>query len=294
LAVGYYDRCKAAMRAALGCEALTRPVLEAIGREHQVCPFELSLDVSSWVDAVICDYNYVFDPKVYLRRHFAEEARDYAFLVDEAHNLVDRAREMFSAELDGTHVQEVRRAIRKALPDCARALTRLSSAMRDLCVASALPAEEASNSDPGEDSDLFASKRPVSISPAEKSKSLPGEKALTYRELPAHLLSLLDHALKQGETWLARNEPSEFRESLLELYFKLHSFRRTAELYDERYVTLIEPNGSIRVRLFCLDPSHLLRQALERGKAAIFFSATLTPADYYRSLLGGSADDPFL
>jgi len=112
--------------------------------------------------------------------------------------------------------------------------------------------------------------------------------------LPAHLLSLLDHALKQGETWLARNEPSEFRESLLEFYFKLHSFRRTAELYDERYVTLIEPNGSIRVKLFCLDPSHLLRQALERGKAAIFFSATLTPVDYYRSLLGGSAGDPFL
>ena len=71
-----------------------------MGREHQVCPFELSLDVSSWVDAIVCDYNYVFDPKVYLRRHFAEEAGDYAFLVDEAHNLVDRAREMFSADLD--------------------------------------------------------------------------------------------------------------------------------------------------------------------------------------------------
>jgi len=86
---GYYDRCKPAMRDALAREEITRPVLEAVAREHQVCPFELSLDVSSWVDVVICDYNYVFDPKVYLRRHFAEEPGDYAFLVDEAHNLVD-------------------------------------------------------------------------------------------------------------------------------------------------------------------------------------------------------------
>ena len=76
LAIGYYDRCKAAMREALAGESLSRSALEAVGQKHQVCPFELALDVSSWVDAIICDYNYVFDPKVYLRRHFAEEARD--------------------------------------------------------------------------------------------------------------------------------------------------------------------------------------------------------------------------
>ena len=104
----------------------------------------------------------------------------------------------------------------------------------------------------------------------------------------------LEDALKEAEAWLARNEPADFRESLLELYFRLHSFQRTAELYDERYVTIIEPGASVRVRLFCLDPSFLLRQALARGKAAVFFSATLTPIDYYRSLLGGSPEDPLL
>src|ERR1039457_3461605 len=86
------------MRAELEREEITRPVLEAVSREHQVCPFELSLDLSTWVDVVVCEYNYVFDPKVYLRRHFAEEQGDYAFLVDEAHNLVDRARKMSSAD----------------------------------------------------------------------------------------------------------------------------------------------------------------------------------------------------
>jgi hypothetical protein len=125
---------------------------------------------------------------------------------------------------------------------------------------------------------------------APGNPSLP----LTTRDFPADLLPPLDDALKQAETWLARNQPTDFRENLLELYFRLHSFRRTAELYDERFVTITEPGRSVRVRLFCLDPSFLLRQALARGKAAVFFSATLTPIDYYRALLGGSPEDPLL
>jgi hypothetical protein len=68
LARGYYDRIKPAIREALEREEITRSVLETVGQKYQVCPFELSLDVSVWADAVICDYNYVFDPQVYLRR----------------------------------------------------------------------------------------------------------------------------------------------------------------------------------------------------------------------------------
>ena len=83
-----------------------------------MCPFELSLDVSVWADAIICDYNYVFDPQVYLRRFFAEDGGAYGFLVDEAHNLVDRARDMFSADLDGREILDVKRAIKKAAPRC--------------------------------------------------------------------------------------------------------------------------------------------------------------------------------
>jgi len=108
------------------------------------------------------------------------------------------------------------------------------------------------------------------------------------------LIPSLEDALKETEAWLALNEPADFREALLELYFRLHSFQRTAELYDERYVTIVEPGASVGVRLFCLDPSFLLRRALGRGKTAVFFSATLTPIDYYRSLLGGSPEDPLL
>src|ERR1035437_7988206 len=128
----YYDRVKPAIREALEQEELSRSVLETAGQKHQVCPFELSLDVSVWADAIICDYNYVFDPQVYLRRHFAEDGGAYGFLVDEAHNLVDRAREMFSAELDGQEILEVKRAIQKVAPRCSKALTQLHTAMRKL------------------------------------------------------------------------------------------------------------------------------------------------------------------
>ncbi|HPC60889.1 MAG TPA: ATP-dependent DNA helicase, partial [Verrucomicrobiota bacterium] len=101
-------------------------------------------------------------------------------------------------------------------------------------------------------------------------------------------------ALAETEAWLARNEPAGFREALLELYFQLRSLRRAADWYDERFVTLLEPGPALVLRLFCLDPSHLLRQALARGKAAVFFSATLTPLEYYRELLGGEPADPVI
>jgi Rad3-related DNA helicase len=284
---GYYDRVKPAMRSALDREEITRQVLEEVSREHQVCPFELSLDVSSWVDAIICDYNYVFDPKVYLRRHFAEEAGDYAFLVDEAHNLVDRAREMFSADLNTKEIREVRHALKEAAPRCAKALSRLASEMRKLRPAAAEPAEPFEASDSSTELNLFPLQGRAGVPPARS----PAE---CLREFPHGLIPPLEDARKEAETWLARNEPADFRESLLELYFRLHSFQRTAELYDERYITIIEPGRSTRVRLFCLDPSFLLRQALGRGKAAVFFSATLTPIEYYRALLGGSPENSVL
>jgi len=283
---GYYDRHKGAMRAALERDEISRPVLEAVSRQHQVCPFELSLDLSAWVDAVICDYNYVFDPKVYLRRHFGEEPGDYAFLVDEAHNLVERAREMFSAELGLREVREVRRAVKPALPRCARALGRLGSAMRRLCQGPA----SASPIGKGDGAELGQAGMPAPrLGPAA-----PTGEGFTSRELPADLLPLLETALKEAGAWLAENQPSEFREPLLELFFRLHSFQRTAALYDERYATLCQPGANGRVRLFCLDPSRLLRQALARGKAAVFFSATLTPPAYYRDLLGGEPGDPLV
>ena len=286
LALGYYDRVKPAIREALEREKITRVVLEEVGQKHQVCPFELSLDVSLWVDAIICDYNYVFDPQVYLRRHFAEDGGAYGFLVDEAHNLVDRAREMFSADLDGREIVDIKRAVKQASPRCSKALTQLHTAMRKLGNATKPHENSFEASDPSSELNLF----PVKTAPIRSEEN----GVSTNPEFPDSLIEPLETALDEVENWLVKNQPAEFREALLALYFRLHSFRRTAELYDERFVTIIESGPAIKVRLFCLDPSLLLRKALARGKAAIFFSATLTPMDYYRTLLGGAPEDPVL
>ena len=109
-------------------------------------------------------------------------------------------------------------------------------------------------------------------------------------ELPEELLPPLESALEAAETWLVRNEPAECRADLLDLFFRLHSFLRTAQRYDERYRTVLNPAAGCTVKLFCVDPSLLLREALDRGQAAVFFSATLSPLDYYRTVLGGNTD----
>jgi len=284
LAKGYYDRNKPAIREALAREEITRGVLEAVGQKHQVCPFELSLDVSVWADAIICDYNYVFDPRVYLRRHFAEDGGAYGFLVDEAHNLVDRAREMFSADLEAREILDVKRALKKAAPRCSKALTQLHTALRKLNSAIASPEESTEASDPAVELNLFPAPTTLVRSEAGGVSTSP--------QFPESIIEPLETALDEAEKWLVKNQPAEFREVLLALYFRLHSFRRTAELYDECFVTIIESEPATKVRLFCLDPSRLLRKALARGKAAVFFSATLTPMDYYRTLLGGAPEDP--
>ncbi len=285
-ALGYYDRVKPATREALGQQVINRAALEEIARKHQVCPFELSLDASVWADVVICDYNYVFDPEVYLRRHFAERSGDYGFLVDEAHNLVDRGREMFSADLDGRELLELKRAIKHAVPRCARALTKLHAAMRRLANPLVHADEPVATSDPDVELNLFPTQPAVT---AEKMHDVA-----TARDLPKHFLHLVETVVEEAEAWLVRNNPAAFRDDLLALYFRLHSFGRIAGIYNERYVTIIESEPSLKVRLFCLDPSQLLREALNRSKAAIFFSATLSPLEYYRSLLGGAPDDPVM
>ena len=100
-AKGHYDRVNDAVYDLITTEEdFTRERMLAQAEKYQVCPFEMSLDASLYADIIICDYNYVFDPNVYLKRFFSEEEKgDYIFLVDEAHNLVERGREMYSAVL---------------------------------------------------------------------------------------------------------------------------------------------------------------------------------------------------
>jgi DNA excision repair protein ERCC-2 len=298
VALGYYDRRHAALRTLLDLDGITREPLEAVSRQHQVCPHELALDASLWVDGVIGDYNYAFDPRAWLRRHFADPAQAYALLVDEAHNLVDRAREMFSASLETSELRAVSRAVRETIPRCARSLQRLATAIRQAAGPAASPAGRLEDGETYAIPDLFdnasaqGTREPAKVArsaTASTGAAHPG--SVSVRELPAPWIPLIEEALQHAEAWLTQNQAADYREQLLDLYFKLFAFRQTAARYDERYATIIERGPSPRARLFCLDPSLQLQDRLKQAQAVICFSATLAPGEYYRALLGGKASD---
>ena len=258
-AIGYYDRLNDALEDLFKHDALTRAVVEEVARRHQVCPFELSLDMSEHCDSIICDYNYVFDPRVYLKRYFAEGGGAYTFLIDEAHNLVDRAREMYSAQLRKADVLRASKALAEGHSTLKRSLGNLNRY-------------------------LLAQQR--------RCESEGDGDSLVERELPAELLPLLQRLLEEVEPVLTSRLPPEIADPLRELYFAVFGFLRVAELFDEHYVTYaVKSSRDFLLRLYCLDPSDQIRQALKRGAASAFFSATLAPVDYYRDLLGGDLSD---
>jgi DNA excision repair protein ERCC-2 len=259
-AKGHFDRVKAAIEDLFELDAWTRSAIETAAKKHRVCPFEFALDLSLWADTVIGDYNYVFDPKVCLKRFFADIAGRYVFLVDEAHNLVDRAREMFSAELTKQVFLDLRVKLKPHQPKIATALTKVNTAWLDIKKQCEQSIEEHGS---------FVQKTPCQ-----------------------GLISPLRKFIKITEAWLTKNEPADFAEDLLTLYFQAMDFVRVSESYDSHYATYVEPLGKdLRIKLFCLDPSNQLQQALKRGQSAIFFSATLTPLDYFKNILGGSSSD---
>ena len=256
---GYYDRINDAIDEAFALTAATRSAIETVARKHMVCPFELGLDLSLWADAIICDYNYVFDPKAYLRRYFLDARGDYVFLIDEAHNLVERARDMYSAELHKTDILKLKKALAGDHPHLAKALDAINSYLLDL---------------------------------SKRCEDEGDGQSWLSRESPEDLLYLLERLRAILEPILSRNRPTPYHQDLLECFYNAVGFLRVAEAFDERYVTCAERSGrDLRLRLYCLDPSIQIREALKRGKTAAFFSATLTPLDYFRDLLGGDRGD---
>ncbi|MCA1293429.1 ATP-dependent DNA helicase [Paenibacillus sp. alder61] len=257
---GFYDRINGAVLDILSQETrITRQVIERYARKHTVCPFEFSLELAYAADAVICDYNYVFDPRVSLKRLFAEQKNRTALLVDEAHNLVDRGREMYSAVLEKAGFLALQRAYKGVNAGVHRAAKAVNG--------------------------YFIALR----------KKIEGPHRVD-RDKPEDLLALLEEFILQAEPELASPGPAaahpEDRELLLQAYFNAQAFVRIGKLYDERYVTYAEDSPKdVRIKMFCLDPSYLLREARKGFRSSIFFSATLSPLPYYRDMLGAGPED---
>lgn len=292
-AIGYFDRVKKAVAEILDLELLTRPVVEEVARRHQVCPFELSLDAALWTDVVIGDYNYVLDPRAYLRRFFAEIREDYLFLVDEAHNLVDRAREMFSAALDKEEVLALKRAFHpRGHAGVAEDLDPPAPVSpQDLRLENGLE-DEVQAPRRSDTTGMVKALNKINRAFLELRHAAEAERtdSLARKEMPETWKPVLRQFLAAAETWLAREKPAPFREALIQFYFKVAGFVRCAEVYDDHFLTLWQ-NAPERLRLYCLDPSSCLAKALARGRAAVFFSATLAPLDYFKEVLGGRLED---
>ena len=255
-AKGHYDRVNdAVFQLLLQEDVFSREVLLEQAEKYQVCPFEMSLDVASWVDDIICDYNYVFDPNVYLKRFFAEGIRgDYIFLVDEAHNLVERSREMYSAEIYKEDFLAVKKIVKRYRPGIEQQFNHCNRI-------------------------LLEYKREC-----EKYKVYDNIGNLMFYLMK--LASELDEFLQRSTEFPERKEVSEF-------YFGLRNFINMYERVDEHYVIYTEhmEDERFKMKLYCVDPSLNLQECIDRGNSAIFFSATFLPIQYYKNLLSTKKDN---
>ncbi len=253
---GHFDRINNAMYDMLTNEEhFSRETISAYAKKHNVCPFEMSLDMSLFADAVICDYNYVFDPRVYLKRFFADGAqRDYIFLIDEAHNLLERGREMYSASLFKADFLKTRKLLKdiaprvvKLIDKCNKELLVMKRGCEDWCI----------------------------------EEGIDG-----FVNALVRMYSALDDFLDDHDSFSDRNE-------VLEFYFETAHFLNMYELMDDNYAAYSQlmDNGDFMLRLFNVNPAANLRQCMQRGRSAILFSATLLPIQYYKKLLGGEKDD---
>lgn len=297
-AKGHYDRINDAVYELLtGRDNFDREAVCACAREHRVCPFELCLDMSLFADAVICDYNYLFDPHVYLKRFFSEGIReDYIFLIDEAHNLVERGRDMYSASLrkedflilkktvkeyDGRLYRQLERCNRELLTlkrECENyacldekeaapfvgALTRLAAAMEDFL-------EENEGKQEG------------------LAGILGGMAGASGTDMQTK--GIPSGALPQGFAGISGR--ASVRKEVLEFYFEVSHFLLMNDRLDKNYViyTQLESDGGFCIRLFCVNPSKNLQECMMRGRSSILFSATLLPIQYYKRLLGAAEGD---
>lgn len=255
-AKGHYDRINDAVYELWTTEqSFDRETLLRHAQKWQVCPFEMSLDLAIWMDGVICDYNYVFDPNVCLKRFFGENVSgNYLFLIDEAHNLVDRGREMYSASICLNDVIETRKFVKPYSQKLWKKLGKVKKQMEEL-------------------------------------RQNCGEWKVQENAgvLPISLLSV------QGELDQLLEEPpaQEVVDGILDFYFEVRDFLNISELVDDNYVvyTAFDENGRFYMKLFCVNPAENLQKCLDKGNSTVFFSATLLPLQYYRKMLSTRSEN---
>lgn len=266
-AKGHFDRINDAVYDLLThSHSFTRENIEEYARKHRVCPFEFCLDMSLFADGIICDYNYVFDPHVYLKRFFGDGVGgNYLFLVDEAHNLLERGREMYSAVLCKEDFLQLKKSIHEA---SGTAFSRIHE---------------------------FAPSLEKQLEKCNKEllllkRDCEGFQVVEY--IDPFVQSLI-RLYTTVDKYLDESDDSEVRREILDFYFEISHFLEIYERVDDKYVmyTELQDDGSFIIKLLCVNPSVNLQECMDRGRSTILFSATLLPIQYYKKLLGGKSED---
>ncbi|MBN2853529.1 MAG: ATP-dependent DNA helicase [Clostridia bacterium] len=256
---GYYERMPHCRKELLKEQYFDRETINKYASIYNICPFELSLDTASYSDLIICDYNYLFDPRIKLQRFFIDVNEKYCFLVDEAHNLVDRGRSMYSAEIVKSEILMLRRKTNPTWMDVKKRLANVNKEMNTI------------------KKDCF---------------DMKSEDYYMENHIPAKLVTEVRRLATVMEKYFDYEMDAEYQALFLDLYFKLYYFSKVSEFYDVRYKSFYQIKGSdMSVKLMCLDPSHLLSKAMDCGICTTLFSATLEPKSYYMDILGGREFD---
>ncbi len=255
---GHFDRVNEGLKDILENEdIMDYDIITSYSEKHRLCPLEFELDISLYCDIIICDYNYVFDPNVYLRRFFDDSLDEYLFLIDEAHNLLERSRKMFSHNFVDSDFMELRKSM-----DIKKDLKIIKSIDSIL--------------------DEF-----------EKMYRNYGKKLFYYStdnndDFDKKLMDLS----KKLEKVLIKDKKREDYDKIEDMFFEINHHLKISDNFREGfYQTLTYDENSMEkiYEIKCIDPSKVLKEKYKLARASIFFSATLSPMDFYRKMLG--ADD---
>ena len=259
-AKGYYNKIQAVLKYALvNYTTFDHDLITTLARENEICPFEFELDLSLFNDIIICDYNYMFDPISYMKRYFDEDASHHLALVDEAHNLIDRSKDMYSATISLKKYNEAKKSVRHSKHlKLKRSLSKMTKMFKDL----------------KEDREI-------------------GEIILDH--YPEELSSVLQYFIDTCSD-INKNEHKEMTKELLDFYLDVNEFVKLSDYYCDKYILYLDnKEDNLEIHLFCMDASSFIGRSLKKVKGTVLFSATLQPIDYYIDTLGGEKkDDPRL
>lgn len=255
---GYYDKLNVPLKNSIKNDCLyDRDYIENVGKLHEICPFELSLDLAYMSDLVICDYNYYFDPRVALQRDDVFKNNNDILLIDEAHNLEDRTRSMYSPELVKEEYYEVYKIMKSMSKKISNSLSNINKKFIEI----------------------------------KKSSSNP----FIFEDEPSDLINALRKFAALAEEYINDKKNENVPDELVDMYFKSTFFIKISEIADDSFCYYAEStNKNTMVKLFLIDPSSILKEILKKAWSAVFFSATLTPLKYFRYILGGVEEDYLL